>query len=76
MNPSAKAQQKREQELEHAQTEAERLKKRLDILEENGGAVQDLTMQVDQRMEVPSPSKEIKGKLRYNTFGPIYTFQP
>jgi len=60
MNPSAKAQQKREQELEHAQTEAERLKKRLDILEENGGAVQDLTMQVDQRMEVPSPSKEIK----------------
>lgn len=61
-NPAAVAQQKRETEVKRLQEENDRLKKRNEILEENGGAVTDLTIQVEGRLEVPSPSKQLEGE--------------
>jgi len=59
-NPAAVAQERREVELETLRKEVETLRKRAQLLEENGGAAQDLTMQVEEKLLQPSPSKELE----------------
>ena len=62
MNPAAVAQRLREESMEALRTEVETLKKRNQILEEQGGGhVNDLTVQVEEKMAQPSPSKELEG---------------
>lgn len=61
MNPVALAQQKRAQELQVLQKENEMLKQRVVVLEEAEGKVEDLTVQVEQRLQQPSTSKEVEG---------------
>ena len=62
MNPVAMAQQQRKEELNRLREENERLKERLKLVEESGGKVEDLTMQVEQKLQEPSTSKEIDGE--------------
>ncbi|XP_061174912.1 mitotic spindle assembly checkpoint protein MAD1-like [Saccostrea echinata] len=60
MNPAALAQQKRADELKNLKEENERLKKRLEVLEESKGQAQDVTLQVEQKMSEPSSSREVE----------------
>lgn len=61
MNPAALAQKKRAEELIKLREENERLKKRVEVLEESKGQAQDVTFQVEQKMsEAPCPSKEVE----------------
>lgn len=61
LNPSALAQKARQEELEKLKEENERLRKRNQILEEHGGRVEDLTLQVQEKLQHPCPSKEVEG---------------
>lgn len=61
MNPAALAQKKRAEELIKLSEENERLKKRVEVLEESKGQAQDVTFQVEQKMsEAPCPSKKVE----------------
>lgn len=61
MNPAALAQKKRAEELIKLREENERLKKRVEVLEESKGQAQDVTFQVEQKMsEAPCPSKKVE----------------
>ncbi|BFZ17481.1 hypothetical protein BsWGS_20520 [Bradybaena similaris] len=60
MNPCAVAYQARAQQLEKLKEENDNLRKRNQILEEHGGQVQDLTLQVQEKLQQPSPSKEVE----------------
>jgi hypothetical protein len=61
MNPFTIARQQLATECERLQAENERLTKRLKILEEAGGRVDDLTVKVDEQLMQPSTSKEVEG---------------
>ncbi|OWF51837.1 mitotic spindle assembly checkpoint protein MAD1-like [Mizuhopecten yessoensis] len=61
MNPVALAQAKKKEIITELTEENEKLKHRLKLLEESEGKVDDLTMQVEQKMEEPCSSKEIDG---------------
>lgn len=61
MNPSAKAQEQRQQEVEHLKEENERLMARVQLLEQAGGPVEDLTLQVNKQLESVPESKAIEG---------------
>lgn len=61
-NPSAKAQEQRQQELKQLKEENERLLARVQLLEQAGGPVEDLTLQVDKQLESVPESKAIEGK--------------
>ncbi|XP_005092970.1 mitotic spindle assembly checkpoint protein MAD1 [Aplysia californica] len=60
MNPCAVAQKTRQEEWESLHQEVEMLRKRNKILEEQGGEVEDLTIQVKEKLQHPSPSKELE----------------
>uniref|UniRef100_A0A0B7A767 Spindle assembly checkpoint component MAD1 n=1 Tax=Arion vulgaris TaxID=1028688 RepID=A0A0B7A767_9EUPU len=60
LNPCALAQKARCEELQKLKEENERLTKRNQILEEHGGNVEDLTVQVQEKLLHPSPSKEVE----------------
>ncbi|KAK3592821.1 hypothetical protein CHS0354_019049 [Potamilus streckersoni] len=60
MNPVKIAQNQRTEEIKALQEENERLKKRLQILEESGGKVEDLTVQVEQKLQEPGSAKDIE----------------
>ncbi|KAL8625266.1 hypothetical protein ACOMHN_030024 [Nucella lapillus] len=65
-NPASMAQDRREGELERLREEKERLTTRVQLLEQAGGSVEDLTMQVDQQLETVPESKvidELKSQL-------------
>lgn len=62
MNPFAIAAKQRAAELQKLQEENETLKQRLKILEESGGQAEDVTEQVQKRLQEPSSSKEVDGK--------------
>ena len=69
MNPAAKAQKLRSEELKKLQEENEKLKKRISVLEESGGTAVDVTARVDEKMEGETkPSKELEGE-HENTSG-------
>lgn len=59
-NPASLAQQQREQELECLREENTRLGARVQLLEESGGQVQDLTMQVEKQLESVPESKMVE----------------
>lgn len=59
MNPFAIAAKQRAAELQKLQEENETLKQRLKILEESGGQAEDVTEQVQKRLQEPSSSKEV-----------------
>lgn len=61
MNPVAVAQAKKKEIIAELTEENEKLKHRLKLLEESEGKVEDLTIQVKQKMEEPSSSKELDG---------------
>ena len=61
MNPSAKAQEQRQQEVVHLKEENERLMARVQLLEQAGGPVEDLTLQVNKQLESVPESKAIEG---------------
>jgi cytochrome c-type biogenesis protein CcmH/NrfF len=61
MNPFSVARQQLATECERLQAENARLTKRLRILEEAGGRVDDLTTKVDEQLTQPSTSKEVEG---------------
>lgn len=61
MNPVAMAQAKKKEIIAELKEENEKLKHRLKLLEESEGKVDDLTLQVQQKMEEPCSSKEIDG---------------
>lgn len=60
MNPSAVATNARQEEMTKIKEENDKLRKRNQILEEQG-KVEDITLQVQEKLQHPSPSKEIKG---------------
>lgn len=60
MNPAAIAQQQRQQEMERLKEENERLTARVKLLENAGGLVEDLTLQVDKQLETVPESKAIE----------------
>ncbi|XP_050418798.2 mitotic spindle assembly checkpoint protein MAD1 [Patella vulgata] len=61
MNPAAKAQQQREQDLEVLRSENEKLRGRLNILENaKGECVEDLTLRVEEKLQNPSPNKQVE----------------
>nr|XP_022316600.1 mitotic spindle assembly checkpoint protein MAD1-like [Crassostrea virginica] len=61
MNPAAIAQKKRAEELTALKEENERLRKRVEVLEESKGQAQDVTLLVDQKMsESSNPSKQVE----------------
>lgn len=62
MNPSDQAQSKRKTELIKLQEENARLSARVQLLEESGGKVEDLTIQVEQKLESIPESKMIEGQ--------------
>ncbi|CAL1543386.1 unnamed protein product [Lymnaea stagnalis] len=59
MNPCAIAQKARQLELEKFKEENEKLRKRNQILEEEGN-VENITLQVQEKLQHPSPSKELE----------------
>ncbi|KAI8794883.1 mitotic spindle assembly checkpoint protein MAD1 [Biomphalaria glabrata] len=59
MNPFAKAQKAHQDELQKLREDNETLKKRNQILEEKGH-VADITLQVQEKLKQPSPSKEVE----------------
>ena len=62
MNPVAMAAKQRAAEIQMLREENEALKQRLKILEESGGQAEDVTEQVQKRLQEPSSSKEVDGK--------------
>nr|KAG5709485.1 hypothetical protein BaRGS_023167 [Batillaria attramentaria] len=65
-NPASLAQQQREKEVERLQEENARLAARVQLLEQSGGPVEDLTMQVEKQLESVPESKlveELKAQL-------------
>ncbi|XP_070187007.1 mitotic spindle assembly checkpoint protein MAD1-like isoform X2 [Littorina saxatilis] len=60
MNPAAVAQRQRQQEVERLTVENERLMARVQLLEQSGGAVEDLTEQVEKQLESVPESKAIE----------------
>ncbi|KAK6166145.1 hypothetical protein SNE40_022908 [Patella caerulea] len=61
MNPAAKAQQQREQDLEALRSENEKLRGRINILENTKGeCVEDLTLRVEEKLQNPSPNKQVE----------------
>lgn len=61
MNPASIAQKKRAEELTALKEENERLRKRVEVLEESKGQAQDVTLLVDQKMsESSNPSKQVE----------------
>lgn len=65
MNPFAKAQKAHQDELQKLREDNETLKKRNQILEEKGH-VADITLQVQEKLKQPSPSKEVEGQLKHS----------
>ncbi|XP_033747905.1 mitotic spindle assembly checkpoint protein MAD1-like [Pecten maximus] len=61
MNPVALAQAKKKEIIAELTEENDKLKHRLKLLEESEGKVDDLTLQVQQKMEEPCSSKELDG---------------
>ncbi|XP_060071718.1 mitotic spindle assembly checkpoint protein MAD1-like [Ylistrum balloti] len=61
MNPVAMAQAKKKEIIAELTEENEKLKHRLKLLEESEGKVDDLTLQVQHKMEEPCSSKELDG---------------
>ena len=61
MNPVAMAQKRQSEELSKVRVENEKLKKRLEVLEEGGGVVEDVTMKVEARLQEPSTSQDTEG---------------
>lgn len=59
MNPHAIAQKQKAEELKQLKEENEKLKTRLQLLEESGGKVADLTLTVDKKLQEPCSSKEV-----------------
>ncbi|XP_059177877.1 mitotic spindle assembly checkpoint protein MAD1-like [Physella acuta] len=59
LNPSAVASNARQEEMTKIKEENDKLRKRNQILEEQG-KVEDITLQVQEKLQHPSPSKEIK----------------
>lgn len=59
MNPVAMASKQRAAELQMLREENEALKQRIKILEESGGQADDVTEQVQKRLQEPSTSKEV-----------------
>ena len=55
-------QEQRQQELKQLKEENERLLARVQLLEQAGGPVDDLTLQVDKQLESVPESKAIEGK--------------
>jgi hypothetical protein len=62
MNPVAMAAKQKAAELQMLREENEALKQRLKILEESGGQAEDVTEQVQKRLQEPCSSKEVDGK--------------
>ncbi|GFO28634.1 mitotic spindle assembly checkpoint protein mad1-like [Plakobranchus ocellatus] len=59
-NPHSLSQKARQEELDRLREDNKKLKKRNQILEENGGVVEGITMQVDEKIQCLSPSKEVE----------------
>ncbi|ESP04629.1 hypothetical protein LOTGIDRAFT_135898, partial [Lottia gigantea] len=60
MNPAARAQKVREDNLEVLRSENEKLRRRVEILESSKGQVEDLTEQVETQLQHPSPNKQVE----------------
>ena len=65
MNPGAILQKQRAEEVARLRKENEALSQRVKLLEEGGGAVEDLTVKVQQKLEQPGTSDDIEGKGTY-----------
>lgn len=64
MNPSAIAKQHRAEEMEKLRSENDQLRTRVRLLEENSGNMQDLTIQVQEKVKDQPSSKELEGNLQ------------
>ncbi|XP_053393249.1 mitotic spindle assembly checkpoint protein MAD1-like isoform X2 [Mercenaria mercenaria] len=60
MNPVDIATEQRREEVSKLKAENERLKQRIEILEENEGRIEDLTVAVEQKLKEPGSSKDIE----------------
>lgn len=67
MNPHAIAQKQKAEELKQLKEENEKLKTRLQLLEESGGRVADLTLTVDKKLQEPCSSKEVDGTIYFTS---------
>ena len=61
MNPHDTATDRQREELTKVKEENERLRQRINILEENDGRIEDLTVAVEQKLKEPGSSKDIEG---------------
>ena len=62
MNPAEIAQSRRAEEVRRLQAENARLSERVRLLETRPGELEDLTLQVEQRLQEPGTSKEVEGQ--------------
>lgn len=61
MNPADMGTADRQAEITKLKEENDRLKQRIQLLEENEGKIEDLTVAVEQKLKEPGSSKDIEG---------------
>ena len=62
MNPAACAQRQRAEQVERLSEDKKRLEERVRVLEAAGGPVEDMTLQVEERLQQPSCSQHVDGE--------------
>lgn len=64
LNPADIAQRERAEQVRSLTAENTRLTERLKVVEEAGAAAQDVTMQVEERLQQPQSSQQLEGSLQ------------